>query len=275
MSSNTNPLDNFKVTNKVALVTGAAQGIGAACATLLAQAGAKVVLTDLQEDKVGQTARQLTEQGLQATSCQHDASEPDDWDRAVSTCLSHFGGLDIVVNNAGIFLGGLLMENSLKQVRKINQINIESVFLGMKYPVAAMKPGGIAGNGGTIINLSSMAGLVGVPGHTAYGASKGAVRLYSKHAAVEFAKLGYGIRVNSVHPGLIDTAMGDQAFQDFVDMGLAPDIAAAKAYVEQLTPLGRLGTAEEVAQTVLFLASNAASYITGAEFVVDGGVTAQ
>lgn len=268
-------LTPFNLDNKVALITGAAQGIGAECAKLLAEAGAKVMLTDLQDDKVSQTAHQLLEQGFQVASCQHDVTKPEDWQKAVDNCVAQLGGLDIVVNNAGIFLGGLLMENSLEQVRKINQVNVESVFLGMQYPAKAMQPGGAAGNGGSIINLSSMAGLIGVPGETAYGASKGAVRLYSKHAAVEFGKLGYGIRVNSVHPGLIATAMGDQALQDFVDMGLAPDIDSAKAYVEQMTPLGRLGTAEEVAQMILFLASDASSYVTAAEFVVDGGGSAQ
>ena len=137
-----------------------------------------------------------------------------------------------------------------------------------------MKPGGSAGKGGSIINLSSVAGLIGVPGHTAYGASKGAVRLYSKHAAVEFARLGYGIRVNSIHPGLIDTAMGRLVFDDFVATGLAPDLAAAEAAVLQMIPMALLGKVEDIAHMTRFLASDESGYCTGAEFVVDGGMTA-
>jgi 3alpha(or 20beta)-hydroxysteroid dehydrogenase len=145
----------------------------------------------------------------------------------------------------------------------------------MKAAANVMKPGAEAGKGGSIINLSSVAGLIGVPGHSAYGASKGAVRLYTKHAAVEFGKLGYHIRVNSVHPGLIKTAMGEQAFQDFVDVGLAATIDEAKEVIKTMTPLGKLGEVEDIAQMVLFLASDAANFITGAEFTVDGGMSAQ
>jgi len=144
----------------------------------------------------------------------------------------------------------------------------------MKYAAEAMRDGGQAGKGGSIINLSSVAGLVGIPGHTAYGSTKGAVRLYTKHAAVEFARLGYGVRVNSVHPGLIETAMGDKVFSDLVEAGMVADIEQAREFVLQMTPMGRLGKVDDIANMVLFLASDAAGYCTGAEFVVDGGVTA-
>jgi NAD(P)-dependent dehydrogenase (short-subunit alcohol dehydrogenase family) len=258
---------------KVALVTGAAGGIGAACVRALAQAGAKVLATDLDGKACEVIAAGLQE--LDVISMQQDVCDEARWQEVVTTALSDLGGLDILVNNAGIYLGGLLENNSLEEVNRVYKINVDSIFLGMKYAVQAMKPEGAAGSGGSIINLSSVAGLVGVPGHTAYGSTKGAVRLYTKHAAVEFGALGYGIRVNSVHPGLIDTDMGSAVFQDFVDIGMAANIEEAKEYVVSMTALGRLGTAENVADMVLFLASDASSYVTGAEFLVDGGLTAK
>ncbi|MEH6822620.1 MAG: glucose 1-dehydrogenase [Motiliproteus sp.] len=267
-----NPI--YDLNQKVALVTGAAAGIGAATVEVLAQAGAKVLATDISEQGEAVVA-QWQQSGLDVAFMQHDVTDAQAWQRAVDSAISQFGGLDIVVNNAGIFVGGKLLDNSLEQVRRVLQVNVESIFLGMKYAAEVMQPGGAAGNGGSIINLSSVAGIIGLPGHTAYGSSKGAARLYSKHAAVEFARLGYGIRVNSVHPGLIATSMGDQVFEDFVSSGLAGSIEEAKAAVQQMTPLGRLGSVADVAQMILFLASDAASYITGAEFVVDGGLTAQ
>jgi NAD(P)-dependent dehydrogenase (short-subunit alcohol dehydrogenase family) len=192
----------------------------------------------------------------------------------IEATLDAFGGLDVLVNNAGIYQGGTLESNTLEEVRRVHSINVESIFLGTRQAVLAMKPGGRAGRGGSIVNVSSVAGLFGVPGHSAYGSTKGAVRLYTKHAAVEFGALGYGIRVNSVHPGLIDTAMGEEVFRDFVSIGVAPDLAAARERVLGMVPLGRLGTPRDVAHMVCFLASDASAYVTGAEFVVDGGMFA-
>ena len=138
-----------------------------------------------------------------------------------------------------------------------------------------MQPGGCFGKGGSVINLSSIAGLIGVPGHSIYGATKGSVRSISKHSAVEFARFGYGIRVNSLHPGLIDTAMAQQVYDDFVDVGLTQSREEATAVLEQqMIPMGRLGTAEDIANAALFLASDASAYISGAELTVDGGFTA-
>lgn len=267
-----NPL-NLK--NKVALVTGAASGIGYKCAELLAQMGARVMITDIQPDIGKNAVSKLNKQGLNTAFCQQDVCSEEDWNTAITNTLEQFSGLDILVNNAGIYIGGTLLQNSLEEVQRVHKVNVDSIFLGMKAAANVMKPEGAAGKGGSIINLSSIAGLIGVPGHSAYGSTKGAVRLYTKHAAVEFGKLGYGIRVNSVHPGLIDTAMGDQVFHDFVDVGLAPSIEAAKEIIKGMTPLGRLGKAEDIAQMILFLASDASCFVTGAEFVVDGGVTAQ
>lgn len=260
---------------KVALVTGAAGGIGAACVHLLATAGARVMATDI--DGEGCQAIAFAEQahGLDVAALQQDVCDEDRWREVVAATIEKFDGLDILVNNAGIYVGGTLENNSLEDVNRVHRVNVDSIFLGMKYGVQAMKPDGMAGNGGSIINLSSAAGIVGVPGHSAYGSTKGAVRIYTKHAAAEFGALGYGIRVNSVHPGLIDTEMGAAVFQDFVDIGMAETVEEAREYVLSLTMLGRLGTVEDVANMVLFLASDASGYVTGAEFVVDGGLTAK
>lgn len=260
---------------KVALVTGAAGGIGSACVHTLAGAGAKVMATDVDGKACEAVAFSLHAHDLDVTSMQQDVCDESRWEEVIDVTVRDLGGLDIVVNNAGVYQGGTLESNSLEQVNRVHRINVDSIFLGMKYAVRAMKPEGPAGQGGSIINLSSVAGLVGVPGHTAYGSSKGAVRLYSKHAAVEFGALGYGIRVNSVHPGLIDTEMGAAVFQDFVDIGMVATIEEAREYVLGLTALGRLGSAEDVADMVLFLSSDASSYVTGAEFVVDGGLSAK
>lgn len=264
----------FILEGKVALVTGAATGIGRATALQLAKAGARVMLSDVDGDACAQAAGELKDAELQVASVRHDVSREEDWESAIAATLQAFAGLDIMVNNAGILIGGMLLNTSLEQVQKLNSVNIESVFLGTKHAAEAMKPGGAAGNGGSIINLSSVAGIVGVPGHSAYGATKGAVRLYTKHAAVEFARLGYGIRVNSVHPGVTATAMGDQVFMEFVNAGLAQDIKEARETIEQMIPMGYLGESRDIAHMIQFLASDAARYCTGSEFVVDGGLAA-
>ncbi len=268
-------MDHFaSLEGKAALITGAAAGIGAACARELAAAGATVMLTDVNLDGCHGLAAELQQQGKTAFCARHDVASEEDWQRVINETLSQCGGLDVLVNNAGVYLGGTLVSNSLENVRKVHQVNVDSIFLGMKYVALAMKPGGDAGNGGSIINLSSVAGIIGLPGHTAYGSTKGAVRLYTKHAAVEFARFGYGIRVNSVHPGLIETSMGDQLFKDFVGIGLAVDLDAARTAVLDMTPIGRLGQPEDVANMVRFLASAESAYCTGSEFVIDGGMSA-
>lgn len=268
-------MDHFaSLEGKVALITGAAAGIGAACARELAVAGATVMFTDVNLQGCRQLSVELQQQGMTAFCARHDVASEEDWQRVINETLNQCGGLDVLVNNAGVYLGGTLVSNSLESVRRVHQVNVDSIFLGMKYAALAMKPGGAAGNGGSIINLSSVAGIIGLPGHTAYGSTKGAVRLYTKHAAVEFARFGYGIRVNSVHPGLIETSMGDQLFKDFVGIGLAVDPDAARSAVIDMTPIGRLGQPQDVANMVRFLASEASAYCTGSEFVIDGGMSA-
>jgi NAD(P)-dependent dehydrogenase (short-subunit alcohol dehydrogenase family) len=266
---------DFSLAGRVALVTGAARGIGLACARVLAEAGAAVMLTDLDGAAAATAVADLVSEGHRAIARAHDVTDEADWAATVEATLRELGGLDVLVNNAGVYQGGTLVTNTLEGVRRVHRVNVESVFLGMRAAALVMMPGGAAGHGGSIVNLSSVAGLIGVPGHTAYGSTKGAVRLYSRHAAAEFGALGYGIRVNSVHPGLIATAMGAEVFRDFVDIGLAEDEGAAREIVLGMTAMGRLGTPREVANTVLFLACDASAYVTGAEFVVDGGMSAR
>jgi NAD(P)-dependent dehydrogenase (short-subunit alcohol dehydrogenase family) len=262
------------IEGKVALVTGGASGIGAACVRTLAEAGASVMATDIDGDGCEAIAHSLRAHDLEVQAMQQDVCDEPRWGQVVAATVRELGGLDILVNNAGVYQGGILENNTLEEVNQVHRVNVDSIFLGMKYGAQAMKPEGVAGNGGSIINLSSVAGLVGVPGHSAYGSTKGAVRLYTKHAAVEFGALGYGIRVNSVHPGLIDTEMGAMVFQDLVDIGMVASVEEGREYILGQISLGRLGSVDDVANTVLFLASDASSYVTGAEFVVDGGLTA-
>lgn len=265
----------FSLAGKVALITGAGAGIGRACSLALARAGARVMATDLDEAAAAKTAALAAEEGLKVSASQQDVCDEAGWQEAIAATIEALGGFDVLVNNAGIHQGCLLEADTLDNVRRLHRVNVDSVFLGMKYAAVAMKPGGAAGRGGSIVNLSSVAGMMGHPLESAYGATKGAVRVYTKHAAVEFGALGYGIRVNSVHPGLIETEMGGHLLEGFVSNGLAESVEQAREMVHALTPLGRLGTADEVANVVHFLVSDAASYVTGAEYTVDGGATAK
>lgn len=268
-------LSVFGLEGKVAVVSGAAAGIGEACARAFAQAGAAVMLSDIDVAACERIAAELNEQDFEAKAIRLDVTSEADW-QALTVALQDWKNRwDVLLNNAGIYIGGLLENNSSAQVSKINQVNIESVFLGTRTAVECMKPDAMFGHGGSIINLSSIAGLVGVPGHSIYGATKGAVRSLTKHSAVEFAKFGYGVRVNSLHPGLIETAMGDQALQDFVDIGVVPNIDEAATLLKSaMIPMGRLGNVHDIANAALFLASDASSYVTGVELTVDGGFCA-
>ena len=270
-----NKLGVFGLEGKVAVVTGAGAGIGEACARMFAQAGAAVMLSDINVEACERIAADLNAQGLQAKAIRLDVTNEDDWAALKLALQAWQNRWDVLLNNAGIYIGGMLEDNTGAQVSKINQINIDSVFLGTRAAVECMKPGAMFGSGGSIINLSSIAGLVGVPGHSIYGATKGAVRSLSKHSAVEFAKFGYGVRVNSLHPGLIETAMGDQALQDFVDIGVVANVEEAAALLKSaMIPMGRLGNVQDIANAALFLASDASAYVTGIEITVDGGFCA-
>jgi 3alpha(or 20beta)-hydroxysteroid dehydrogenase len=257
----------FRLDGKVALISGAARGIGAAIAEALAQSGATVMITDVLEKEGRETVARIAKAGGKADFQKHDVTVEAQWEAAVAAAVSTFGKLDILVNNAGIETAALLSQCTLEDFRRVMDVNVNGVFLGLKHAVRVMKPGA------SIVNLSSVAGLIGTTGHIAYHSSKGAVRLMSKAAAVECAQLGTGIRVNSVHPAIVRTEMGDNFIKHAVDLGLAPDFATAEAAFKAGHLLG-FGAPTDVASAVIYLASDAARWITGTELVLDGGYTA-
>ncbi|AHI24784.1 3-beta hydroxysteroid dehydrogenase [Komagataeibacter xylinus] len=254
-----------RVSGKVALVTGASRGIGKATALLLAREGAKVVVADLKADEGQAVVAEITNAGGEALFVPLNVAAEDDWKQAMAAIAARFGRLDIAVNNAGILYSGSVETTSLADWRRVQSVNLDGVFLGTRYAVEAMKPHG----GGSIINLSSIEGLVGDPTLAAYNASKGGVRLFTKSAALHCAKQGYKIRVNSIHPGYIWTPM----VQGFTKE--TPDQAAARQKLVDLHPLGHLGEPDDIAYGIVFLASDESKFMTGSELVIDGGYTAQ
>ena len=253
-----------RVKGKVALVTGASLGLGRAAAMLLAREGARVVLTDCRREEGGALADQIVGEGGEALFLAHDVASEADWKRVVAAAVSRFSRLDILVNNAGVALAGNVENTTLEQWRWLMSINLDGVFLGLKYAVAVMKE-----KGGSIINLSSIEGLIGDPNLAAYNASKGGVRLLTKSAALHCANAGYKIRVNSIHPGYIETPMVQGLVEE------QPDPAAARAAIAALHPVGHIGEPDDIAYGVLYLASDESKFVTGAELVIDGGYTAQ
>ncbi|HYM31895.1 MAG TPA: glucose 1-dehydrogenase [Candidatus Cybelea sp.] len=256
-------MDRLK--GKVALITGAASGIGRATAALFAREGAKVVLTDL-DGKAGEAvAADIAKSGGETLFLKHDATNEADWQRVVAAAISAFGRLDALVNNAGIGLAKSLLETTVDDWRRVMAVNLEGVFLGTREGVLVMRDRG----GGAIVNVSSIAGIVGLPRSPAYSASKGGVRLLTKAAALESAQSGWKVRINSVHPGYIETPMV------LGHIARAADPEQARQYLISRHPIGRLGRPEEIAEAILFLASDESSFMTGAELVADGGYTAQ
>jgi 3(or 17)beta-hydroxysteroid dehydrogenase len=251
-----------RVKGKVAIITGGAGGLGKAQALLLAQEGAKVVVTDLDEAHGKGVAEEIKGHGGETIFIQHDVSSEIHWKRVISETLEKFGKLDILVNNAGVIIFKNIHDTSLDEWRWLMSINLDGVFLGTKYAMEAMKKSG----GGSIINISSAAGIIGTLDTSAYHASKGGVRIFTKAAALECSKAGYNynIRVNSVHPGVMKTAMVE---------GLMEDEEKKKAALSW-HPIGRFGEPEDIAYGVLYLASDESSFMTGAELVIDGGWTA-
>jgi len=249
-----------RLAGKVALLSGGARGQGAVEARLFAREGAKVVFGDILDDEGKHVEEEIRAQGGKAIYVHLDVTQAQDWQRAVQTAESRYGRLDILVNNAGILIRGSIEETTEGDWDRIMAINLKGVFLGTKYALPAMRRAG----GGSIINISSGAGIAPAPGTSAaYAATKGGVRIFSKATAVQHAK--DHIRCNSVHPGPVDTLMvrGPQ------------DDPARVAELAGRVPLGRLGTSEEIAYGVLYLASDESSYVTGSELVIDGGRTAQ
>ncbi len=245
------------------MVTGAASvpGLGSATAERFAQEGAIVYLTDLDLAGAESVAARIRQSGGRAIALAHDVTSEADWDRVMSAVIERDGRLDVLVNNAGIAILRMLEAATTAEWKKVIDVNLSSVFYGTQRAVREMRR---VGQGGSIINMSSVAGLVGVPGCTTYAATKGGVRLLTKAVAIETAR--QKIRVNSVHPGVIWTNMQKMAFNDNADAAAA--IAAA-------IPCGAMGEPVDIANAALFLASDESRYITGTEIVVDGGMTAQ
>ncbi|HSZ53969.1 MAG TPA: glucose 1-dehydrogenase [Caulobacteraceae bacterium] len=258
-----------KLAGKVAVVTGGASGIGAACAKRLAAEGATIAVTDLQDDKGQQIVAEITGAGGRARYFHHDVTSEEAWVEVMAEVRKAFGRLDVLVNNAGIGLGSpSITTMSLEDFRRQQAVNVDGVFLGMKHALLLMRE---AGNGGSIVNMSSVAGLKGSPTLAAYSATKGAVRLFTKAVALECAAAKDGVRVNSVHPGIIETPiwLGIGA-SGATGSNAPPDLDALSAMA---VPLGVKGVPEDIAQGVLWLASEESRYVTGTELVIDGGIS--
>jgi 3alpha(or 20beta)-hydroxysteroid dehydrogenase len=257
----------FELSGRKALVTGAAQGLGEGMAKALANAGAQVMIADIQD---GSAVAKGLGVGHAATTL--DVSSDEAWEAAIAHTVETLGGLDILVNNAGIEITSLLTEVSADDVRRMLEVNILGTTLGLKHGLRAMRPGGQAGQGGAIINVASVAATIAFPGIAVYSATKAAVDRLTRVAAMESGKLGYGVRVNCIYPGLVPTAMGAGLANDVAALGLFPSPEEAVGAVIELTPLGRLGAVEDMADAVVFLASDAARFVNGAGLPVDGGM---
>ena len=262
----------YELTGRKALVTGGGRGLGAGMAEALARAGAAIAIGDVREDLGKQTADALRQSGATAEFVPLDVTSEASWEQAIPQAISALGGLDILVNNAGVEITSLLVDIDPRDVRQQLEVNVLGTALGIKHGFRAMRPGGPAGEGGAIVNVASVAATIAFPGIGVYSATKSAVDRLTRVAALESGKLGYGVRVNCVYPGLVPTEMGTQLAQDMATVGLFPSAEAAAGAVVDLTPLGRLGTVGDMADAVVFLASDGARFITGAGLPVDGGM---
>ena len=257
-----------RVQGKVALVTGGASGIGLGCAEKLAAEGATVVVTDLQDAKGEEAAAAIGRAGGKARYLHHDVTDEAAWEAVIADIRSREGRLDILVNNAGIGLGGSVLEMSLADWRRQTAVNLDGVFLGVKHAIPLMRA---SGDGGSIVNMSSVAGLKGSAILAGYCATKGGVRLFTKSVAMECANAKDGIRVNSVHPGIIETPIWLSIVNpQNPGANAPPDLDAMSTMA---VPLGVKGYPEDIANGVLWLASDESRYVTGAELVIDGGLS--
>ena len=262
-------MTDIDLSGRVALVTGAAQGLGQGMATRLAAAGARVVVADIQKD-AGSAAAQSLGEGHRFVAL--DVTDEASWERAVAETVEECGGLDVLVNNAGLEITDLITEFDPADARAMLEVNVLGTALGMKHGMRAMRPGGAAGKGGAIVNIASVAATLAFPGISIYSATKSAIDRLSRIAAAESGRLGYGVRVNTVYPGLVPTQMGQGLAVTLAERGLFASPEAAVETVVSLTPAGRLGTVEDMADVVAFLASDLSRFMTGAGVPVDGGM---
>ncbi|MBT4522587.1 MAG: glucose 1-dehydrogenase [Halieaceae bacterium] len=253
----------LRLEGKVALVTGSGSGLGEATAKRFAQMGAHVYVTDVNIAGLERVVDEIKQAGGGATGREQNVTIEADWDVLMTEIIQSHGQLDILVNNAGIALTGNVEEVTLDDWRKTQAVNLDAVFMGTRAAVKVMK-----GRGGSIINISSIEGIIGDPNTPAYNASKGGVRIFTKSAALHCAAQGYNIRVNSVHPGFIWTPMVEEGFAQLNEVG-----AEMLAKVNTEIPLGSMGEPLDIANGCLFLASDESRYMTGSELVIDGGYT--
>jgi NAD(P)-dependent dehydrogenase (short-subunit alcohol dehydrogenase family) len=257
-----------RVAGKVALVTGGASGIGRGCSLRLAEEGAVVVIGDIQDALGGEVVAEVVAAGGDAEYLHHDVTSEAAWQQVIQSIRDRHGRLDVLVNNAGIGIAGSILDMSLADWRRQMAINLDGVFLGIKHSIPLMRDGG----GGSIVNMSSVAGLKGSARLAGYNATKGGVRLLTKGVARECAQERWNIRVNSVHPGVIDTPIWTKVAPGAVEVGANEIDVAAMARIS--VPLGVAGGPLDIANGVLFLASDESAYITGTELVIDGGMSA-
>jgi len=266
----------MRVQDKHILVTGSRRGIGLSIATRLAAEGAVVVLADIEKEACDAAAADLVSQGFDARSYALDVSMEESWERLAASVQKDIGGLDGLVNNAGVELTTAVADTALADWQKVLDVNLTGVFLGTKHMAPLLQTrGGATAAGASVVNISSILGLVGFADASAYAASKGGVRLFTKSIAIEFANAGKNIRVNSVHPGFIRTRMTETGAERLAAGGLAEDVESVFRQLQEITPLGRIGAPNDIANGVLFLMSDESAFMTGAELVIDGGYTAR
>jgi len=254
-----------RLDNKIAFLSGGARGIGGATARLMAEAGAKVVIGDLLDEAGRQTAKDID--GLYVPL---DVTQEASWAAAMDATVKKYGRLDVLVNNAGIFNGKGVEEATMDEWHRLVAVNLTGVVLGTRAALPHLKK-----SRGCIVNTASIAGLVGSQLDPLYSLTKGGVTTFTKSTALEFGRKGYGIRVNSIHPGVIDTDMGQQTFAMRARQLGSNDTEATRKVSTAMHPIGRLGLADDIAKGIVFLASDDAAFMTGAGLVVDGGYTAQ
>jgi NAD(P)-dependent dehydrogenase (short-subunit alcohol dehydrogenase family) len=258
-----------RVEGKVALVTGAANGIGRSAALVLAREGAKIAATDLQDEKGASLLRELSAMGCECEYYHHDVTREEDWQSVVAQTRARFGRLDVLVNNAGIGLSSSVVDMAFADWKRQMAVNLDGVFLGVKYSLPLMREGG----GGSIINVSSIAGIKASPNLSGYCATKGGVRLFTKSVALECAAARDGVRVNSLHPGITETAIWDTLIGTVEDgsNGGKERGPTLDKLTERAVPLGYKAAPDDIANGVLWLASDESRYVTGTELVIDGG----
>ena len=261
---------------KNAIVTGGSKGIGRSVCLALANAGVNINVLDLNKDQGLNTVKEIIKLNVKAEFYEIDVAQESEWINFVTYLDTKNKSIDILVNNAGIWLGKEISNVSIEEYHKLISINLTGVFLGVKHLIPFLTKAGEKSNfGSSIINLSSVAGLVGSQLDPLYSMTKGGITTFTKSMAIYFGKKKYPIRINQVHPGIIETDMGSQVAEARIKQN--PSMTLKDSYSAGIlqTPLGRLGTAEEVAKTILFLSSDDSSFMTGSSLVVDGGLTAQ